>query len=105
MVHSYAGWRGIRLSIFAKRRWGKTAISHADWQQHDLPAPQVWVIEAGVRRSEQLGPAWRRMAARLGLRQTVDITAMADGALWIWRPLDKHLPGVAEVLDIYHISE
>jgi hypothetical protein len=45
------------------------------------------------------------MATRLGLRQTADITAIADGARWIWRQLDKHLPGVAGVLDIYHASE
>lgn len=105
MVNSYAGWREMRLSIFAKRRRGKAVTGHDDWQQRNLPAPHVRVIEAGVRSSEQLGPAWRRMAVRLGLRQTADITAIADGARWIWRQLDKHLPGVAGVLDIYHASE
>jgi hypothetical protein len=105
MVNSYAGWREMRLSIFAKRRRGKAVTGHEDWQQRKLPAPHVRVIEAGVRNSEQLGPAWRRMAVRLGLRQTADITAIADGARWIWRQLDKHLPGVAGVLDIYHASE
>jgi hypothetical protein len=105
MVNSYAGWREMRLSIFAKRRPGKAVTGRDDWGQRDLPAPHVRVIQAGVRSGEQLGPAWRRMAARLGLRQAEEVTAIADGAKWIWRQLDEHLPGVAGVLDIYHASE
>jgi hypothetical protein len=105
MVNSYAGWREMRLSIFAKRRRGKAVTGRDDWQQRKLPAPHVRVIEAGVRSGEQLGPAWRRMAGRLGLRRAADVTAIADGARWIWRQLDKYLPGAAGVLDIYHASE
>jgi hypothetical protein len=105
MVNTFAGWREMRLSIFARRRRGKAVTGRDDWRQRDLPAPHVRVIQASVRTGEQLGPSWRRMAARLGLRQTQDITAIADGARWIWRQLDKHLPGVAGVLDIYHASE
>jgi hypothetical protein len=104
MVNSYAGWREMRLSLFAKRRRGEAVTGRDDWERRDLPAPHVRVIQAGIRTGEQLGPAWRRMAARLGLRQTADITAIADGAKWIWRQLEKHLPGVAGVLDIYHAS-
>ena len=52
--------------------------------------------------ADRLGPAWRRMAGRLGLRQASAVTAIADGARWIWRQLEAHLPGAAGVLDIYH---
>lgn len=103
-VNTTAGWREMRLSIFAKRQRGKGVIDLEDWEQRDLPAPQVRLIQAGIRSGEQLGPAWRRMATRLGLRQTEEITALADGARWIWRQLEQHLPGVAGVLDIYHAS-
>lgn len=105
MVNSYAGWREMRLSIFAKRQRGEGVSDSQDWEQRDLPAPTARVIQAGIRTSEQLGPTWRRMAGRLGLRQTSEITAIADGAKWIWRQLDKHLPGSAGVLDFYHASE
>lgn len=104
-VNTTSGWREMRLSIFAKRQRGKGVIDREDWEQRDLPRPHVRVIQAGIRSGEQLGPAWRRMAARLGLRQTAEITAIADGARWIWRQLQQHLPGVAGVLDIYHASE
>ncbi len=104
-VNTTSGWREMRLSIFAKRHRGAPVAGRADWEQRDLPAPHVRVIQAGIRSGEQLGPAWRRMAGRLGLRQAAAITALADGARWIWRQLGKYLPGCAGVLDIYHACE
>ena len=58
-----------------------------------------------MRTGDQLGPGWRRQAARLGLRDTAAVTAIADGAKWIWRQWEANLPGAAGVLDVYHASE
>jgi hypothetical protein len=104
MVNTTAGWREMRLSVFAKRRRGRPAEGRAGWRQRRLPAPHVRVIQAGVRTSEQLGPAWRRMAGRLGLSDAKAVTALADGARWIWNQLQAALPGCAAVLDVYHAS-
>jgi hypothetical protein len=104
-VHTTAGWREMRLSTFAKRHRGQPVHAATDWEQRALPAPHVRVIQAGIRTAAQLGPAWRRLASRRGLRQTAGITALADGARWIWRQLDQYLPGAAGVLDIYHACE
>ena len=104
MVNTTRGWREMRLSICAKRRRGQPVFDRAGWQQRRLPAPHARVIQAGVRTCEQLGPAWRRMAGRLGLKETKAITAIADGAKWIWNQLATALPGCAGVLDIYHAS-
>lgn len=101
-VNTTGGWREMRLSIFAKRGRGRSVAGPGDWEQRDLPAPHARVIRAAIRTGEQLGPSWRRLAGRLGLRQASAITAIADGAKWIWRQLDRHLPGAAGVLDIYH---
>jgi len=103
-VNTTSGWREMRLSIFAKRQRGKAA-SRSDWEQRGLPAPHVRVIRAGIRSAGQLGPSWRRLAGQLGLHATRAITALADGAKWIWAQLDESLPGAAGVLDIYHASE
>ncbi|MBN9121397.1 MAG: hypothetical protein J0I06_19975 [Planctomycetes bacterium] len=105
MVNTTAGWREMRLSIFAKRTRGKPVRSARDWHQRDLPRPHVRVIQAAIRTGEQLGPRWRRMGARLGLRETTSISAIADGAKWIWKEVASHLPGATGVLDIYHAVE
>jgi hypothetical protein len=104
-VNTTAGWREMRLSIFAKRQRGQPVLGAADWEQRDLPAPHARVIQAGIRTAEQLGPGWRRLAGRLGLRETAAVSAIADGARWIWRQLEGHLPGAVGVLDIYHASQ
>lgn len=105
MVNTTAGWREMRLSIFAKRRRGRPVSGQLDWEQRHLPAPHVRVIQAGIRTCDQLGPSWRRFAGRLGLRAARDVTVIADGAKWIWHQAAAHLPGAAGVLDIFHASE
>jgi hypothetical protein len=105
MVNTVGGWREMRLSIFAKRKRGTPAGGAGRWQQRGLPKPHAQVIQAAIRTGEQLGPGWRRTAVRLGLSDTSAITALADGAKWIWNQLAEHLPGVVGVLDIYHASE
>ena len=105
MVNTTRGWREMRLSIFARRRRGQPVLGRAGWRQRGLPPPHARVIHAGVRTCEQLGPGWRRLAGRLGLKETKAITAIADGAKWIGNQLKTALPGCAGVLDIYHASQ
>lgn len=104
-VNTTGGWREMRLSIFAKRRRGEPTRGAGRWQERGLPKPHVRVVQAAIRTGEQLGPGWWRMAVRLGLGDTSSVTALADGARWIWGQLAEHLPGAAGVLDIYHASE
>jgi hypothetical protein len=104
-VNTTAGWREVRLSIFARRRRGAPVTDPGAWDDERLPAPHVRVAAAAVRSSQALGPQWRRAAARLGLRRTDELTVLADGAKWIWAEVEKNLPGAIGVLDFYHASE
>jgi hypothetical protein len=103
-VNTLGGWREMRLAIFAKRPPG-AAATPADWDDRVLPAPTVRVLFGGLWTAEQFGPQWRAWAGRLGIAATADVTVVADGAKWIWRQAEQHLPGAAGVLDIYHASE
>jgi len=96
-VNTTAGWREMRLSVFAKR--GRAGPDGR------LPAPHARVLSAAVVSSDRLGPRWRAQAARLGVRDTSAVTVIADGAKWIWAQADGCLPGAAGVLDFYHASE
>src|SRR5262249_8417190 len=104
-VNTTGGWREVRLSIFARRERGESVTDLDDWDEQRMPAPQARVATAAIRTSAALGPQWRRAAARLGLRRTDELTALADGAKWIWNEIEKNLPGAAGVLDIYHAGE
>jgi hypothetical protein len=105
MVNTTSGWREMRLSIFAKRERGEPCSGRADWRQRALPPPHARVIQAGVRTCDQLGPGWRRQAGRLGLADAREVTAIADGAKWIWGQLAACLPGCQGVLDVWHASQ
>jgi hypothetical protein len=104
-VNTTGGWREVRLSIFAKRRRGEPVTDLDDWDEQRLPAPHARVATAAIRTSEALGPQWRRAAGRLGIKRTDEVTALADGARWIWTEVERNLPGAAGVLDIYHAGE
>jgi hypothetical protein len=104
-VNTTEGWREMRLSIFAKRKRGKPTQGSRDWEQRNLPAPHVRVVQAAIRTGDQLGPGWRRLASRLGVTDTSQLSVIADGAKWIWNQASAHLPGCVGVLDIYHASE
>lgn len=104
-VNTTGGWREMRLGIFAKRARGKPASGRDGWEQRTLPRPHARVIQAAIRTGDQLGPGWRRLAGRLGVTDTGQLSVIADGAKWIWAQVAAHLPGAVGVLDIYHASE
>ena len=102
-VNTTHGWREMRVGVFAKRKRGKPQ-SVARWEERHLPAPAARVAFAGLVRADSFGGQWRQWASRLGLKQTQELTVLADGARWIWKQMDRHLPGAQGVLDIYHAS-
>src|SRR5262249_52605987 len=77
-VNTTRGWREVRLSIFAKRPRGEPVVELDAWDDQRLPAPRVRVAVAAIRTSAALGPQWRRMAGRLGIKQTDEVTVLAD---------------------------
>jgi hypothetical protein len=104
-VNTTGGWREMRLSVFAKRKRGAPASGRGNRERRDLPAPHARVTQAGIRTGDRLGPGWRRMAGRLGVRDASAVAVTADGAKWTWNQAADALPGAAGVLDIYHATE
>ena len=102
-VNTSAGWREMRVGVFAKRQRGK-AQTVVHWEERHLPAPTARVAFTGLVRADSFGGQWRHWANRLGFKQTDELTVLADGARWIWKQVDRHLPGAHGVLDIYHAS-
>lgn len=101
MVNTQEGWREMRLGIFAKRPRGEPATPD-EWSQRTLPVPTARVAFAAIEKSDRFGARWGRWAARLGIRDTSQVSVLADGARWIWEETSMHLAGATEVLDIYH---
>jgi hypothetical protein len=104
-VNTRAGWREMRLSVFAKRPAGPPAQPE-EWKTRELPGPTARVAFAAIQPAEACGRSWAKRARQLGLDpQRTHITALADGAKWIWKQVTAHLPRGECVVDVFHVSE
>jgi hypothetical protein len=101
MVNTQEGWREMRLGIFAKRPRGQPATPD-NWRKRTLPATTARLAFAAIEKSNRFGARWGCWAGRLGIRDTSQVSVLADGARWIWEETSMHLGGATEVLDIYH---
>jgi hypothetical protein len=104
-VNTVGGWREMRLSVFAKRKPGAAAMP-AEWRQRVLPEPTARLAICAIAPSHVVGSSWARMAGRLGLGDSVELSVGADGARWIWQEARKRLSrGARWFVDVFHVSE
>lgn len=101
MVNTTEGWQEVKLALFAKRPRGEPATPE-EWDDRILPKPTARVAFAAIEGSDRFGSRFGQWAARLGIRDTSQVTTLADGAKWIWEEATQNLIGCAGVLDIYH---
>jgi len=103
-VNTIEGWREIRGVIACRRPPGEPA-GVRQWDKRDLPKPAARVAWAGIADSDQVGQQIKRMTDRLGWRGGRQTSVLGDGAVWIWKQVDRHLPHHEPNLDIYHNLE
>lgn len=101
MVNTTEGWQEVKLALFAKRPRGEPATPE-EWDDRTLPKPTARVAFAAIEGSDRFGSRFGQWAARLGIRDTSQVTTLADGAKWIWEEASQNLIGCEGVLDIYH---
>jgi hypothetical protein len=103
-VNTQQGWRDVKVAVLACR--GRAAPADAaGWDQRDLPAPAVRSVVAAVEEAQAFGDRCAAEAARLGLGEPAALSALGDGAEWIWNLVERVFPGAAGCLDVYHGAE
>lgn len=102
-VNTTEGWRDLRVTVFAKREAGASATP-ADWANRVLPPPSVRIASASMAACEQQGIAWKIQGDKLGVVDG-ELTALADGAKWIWDQVGQCWKNAEWVLDVFHVSE
>jgi len=103
-VNTTAGWREIRAVMMCKRQPGESA-GLRQWDRRFLPEPEASWAWAAIADAEQTGQQLRSMADRLKLDHGQGVSALADGAPWIWKQCQHHLPEHEGTLDVYHLLE
>jgi hypothetical protein len=104
-VNTKEGWKEMRAAIFAKRMRGVTATPQ-EWGTRHLPLPNVSIAFAGIAEKDVFRVQWGYWLNRLDITDASVVSALADGAPWIWDAVFLEFFGLAkENLDIYHALE
>lgn len=101
------GWREARVSVFAKRVPGEGVDpeSLTGLTDRNLPKPAAKLATLRIASCEQMGPHWKTIAARCGWGEGEQVSALGDGAPWLWSQMASALPRAQCVLDPFHVSE
>lgn len=103
-VNTMGGWRDAKIAIYSKRPLGE-GVSPSEWKKRQLPDHTVRVAFAAIEKKERFRnrlSAWRQRL-RPGLKG--DISALADGASWIWDIVRLEFGKIRECVDVYHVLE
>jgi hypothetical protein len=100
-ANTLQGWRDVKVAVFARRGRGEPTTAAA-WDERDLPPPAVRSVVAAVEEAQAFGTRCAAEAERLELPDPQHLSALGDGAEWVWNLVERHFDGADELLDIWH---
>jgi len=104
IVNTTEGPREVKLALLAKRALGEGVLPER-WAERPLPRHNACVAFAAVEEKEQFQKRFAFWRYHLRLGSTGDISALGDGAAWIWSIIGLVFGKIRECLDIYHALE
>ena len=103
-LNTTEGPREVKLALLAKRALGEGVLPER-WAERPLPRHNACVAFAAVEEKEQFQKRFAFWRYHLRLGSTGDLSALGDGAAWIWSIIVLVFGKVRECLDIYHALE
>jgi hypothetical protein len=95
------GWKDLKIAVIAKREAGAPATPD-DWKKQRLPAATIVLAFAMIATAKEFRQRWRPRLRRLGVTCLARVHALADGASWIWKAVQRCLTGCVQTLDFFH---
>ena len=103
-VNTTEGAREVKVGIISKRKRGQ-GVPPEQWGKRDrqeLPEIEMCVAFAAVEEKEQFQKRLAYWRSWLRLGSTSDISALGDGAAWLWNIVREVFGKIRECLDVYH---
>ena len=104
IVNTTKGPKEVKVGIISKRKRGK-GVPPEQWGNRtrlELPALETSIAFAAVENKETFQErfAYWRSWLRLGAKEA--LSALGDGAAWIWNIVREVFGKIKECLDVYH---
>jgi hypothetical protein len=98
------GWKDLKIAVISKREAGEpTTPDH--WKKQRLPAATMVLAFAMIATAKTFRKRWRPWLRELGVDCLAMVHALADGAGWIWKAVQRTLTGCQETLDFFHACQ
>ena len=94
----------MKIGIFIKRLLGE-GVDITCWDKRNrrmLPEETAWVAFASIEEKSLFQKRVNSFRSRLQVGSVGDISALVDGAEWIWNIIKEIFGNVRECLDVYH---
>jgi hypothetical protein len=98
------GWKDLKIAVISKREAGEPCTPD-DWKKQRLPAATMVLAFAMIATAKEFRSHWRPRLRRLGVTCLASVHALADGASWIWKAVQRVLTGCVQTLDFFHACE
>ena len=98
------GWKDLKIAVISKREAGEAATPD-QWKSQRLPAATIVLAFAMIATAKEFRTSWRPRLRRLGVTCLAGVHALADGASWIWKAVQRSLTGCVQTLDFFHACE
>jgi hypothetical protein len=103
-VNTTEGPREVKVGMISKREQGPATLPE-ELDDRKLPSIGVCVAFAAVEEKEQFQERFHYWRRHLQLGAKDDISALGDGAVWIWSLILFVFGKIRGCLDIYHALE
>ena len=98
------GWKDLKIAVISKRESGVPTTPDR-WQSQRLPAATIVLAFAMIATAKEFRKGWRPRLRRLGVTCLASVPALADGASWIWKAVQRSLTGCLQTLDFFHACQ
>jgi hypothetical protein len=95
------GWKDLKIGVISKREAGEP-MTPEQWKKQRLPGATMVLAFAMIATAKEFRNEWRPRLRRLGVTCMSNVHALADGASWIWKAVQRALTGCVQTLDIFH---
>ncbi|HLJ93347.1 MAG TPA: hypothetical protein VKU02_09170 [Gemmataceae bacterium] len=95
------GWKDLKIAVFSKRQAGEPTTPGQGKKQR-LPAATMVLAFAMIATAKEFRKGWRPRLRRLGVTCLANVQALADGAGWIGKAVQRVRTGCVQTLDFFH---